>query len=57
MGRKPRPQIECNHDYPIVVMIVEGECRAHCLGCQAVGPPRNDPDAAERALLKGEEES
>ena len=48
----PVPQAGCDHAYPILLLAAdEGRRRGFCLGCQAVGPVRESPRAAQLALI------
>lgn len=46
------PGAWCDHDYPIEVRVYDRAHRARCLRCHAVGPVREDADAARKALLE-----
>jgi hypothetical protein len=41
----------CPHDYTVLLIFSEEGCRVRCLECWTVGPAREDPEAAQRALL------
>ncbi len=44
----------CKHDHAIPIAVIkdnENSYRAWCLGCHAIGPPRENPLAARDALL------
>jgi hypothetical protein len=46
------PGVRCDHVYLIAVSVHDEGHRARCLRCQAVGPLREDADAARQALLE-----
>ena len=41
----------CPHDYTVLLIFSEEGCRVRCLECWTVGPAREDPEDAQRALL------
>ncbi len=46
------PGAWCRHGYPMEVSVYDNGRRARCLRCGAVGPVREDADAARRALVE-----
>jgi hypothetical protein len=51
MPAKRTTPVRCDHRGPTTVELVEGGCAARCLVCGTVGPVRDTPEAASKALL------
>jgi hypothetical protein len=42
--------LQCEHDYPMLVIETKAGYHARCIGCLSVGPERPSGEAARKAL-------